>query len=375
MLLLLALACRPEPLPPGVLLVTIDTWRADHLDATLTPNAVELAGRGARFTNAWSPIGLTTAAHASLLTGLLPPSHGLRGNNHHGYSLPETRVTLAEIYARAGWDTAAFVSAWPAGPAGNMAQGFDRFDAPDNGERPGNIAVDAAMAWLSERKKPWFLWVHVYEPHGPYVPNEADLAAVGGGEGDAARYRGEVHAADRIIGPLLQRAWSGGAIVALAGDHGEVLGEESCGYQHDRSAAPEVLRVPLLLAGPGIKPAQIDAQVGLIDLAPTLVRLTGMPLQEGLDGQDLLTAPPRSAWIGESGLCDPRCAAGCAPSGFLGKDRAVYAEGSSLILRPGRGVIGDSRLLPLLDAYPMPTEEPVGERVLDAVRSLGYIAP
>lgn len=376
MLLLLALACKPALPTPGVLLVTIDTWRADHLDPTLTPAVNELAQRGARFTNAWSPIGLTTAAHASLLTGLLPPRTGLRGNNHHGYALPQSITTLAEVYAAAGWDTAAFVSAWPAGPVGNTNQGFASFDAPSDGERPGNVAVDKATLWLQERQQPWFLWVHVYEPHGPYVPSAEDLAAVGGGEGDAARYRGEVHAADRIVGPLLKLAYGAGATVVVAGDHGEVLGEESCGFQHDRSASPSVLHVPIVLAGPGVAPALIEQQVGLIDVAPTLLRLSGLNPPPDLDGHDLLTGPAREVWVGESGLCDPRCALGCSPAGFLGKDRVVYgAVSGSLIDRPGRGLIGDAALAHYLDAYPPPTDEPVGEKVLEAVRSLGYIAP
>ncbi len=375
-LLALLAGCSAPSLPRGVLLVTVDTWRADHFTEATAPAAWAVAAGGRRYTNAWSPIGLTTPAHASLMTGLRPPDHGLRGNNHHGYRLDERFTTAAERFAAAGWDTAAFVSAWPAGPAGGMDQGFDTFDGPASGERPTAAAVEGALAWLDARDGPWFLWVHAYDPHGPYWPPAADREALGirGEGGDAARYAAEVHAADRALAPLYERAIAGGAHLVITADHGEILGEERCGWQHERSSAPGVLRVPLAVAGPGIEPAVDDAMVGLMDIFPTLLALGGLPDPGGHRGR-ALPRPGRAAWVAESGLCDPQCAPGCAPAGFAGKDRAVYgAAGGRWLDRPGTAPRGEAPLATWLADWPRaaPPTEPSSP---EEARTLGYIDP
>lgn len=379
MLLLFLLACfdpRGGPQAPGVLLVTVDTWRADHLNATTSPNAWALAQRGRRFANAWSPIGLTTAAHATILTGLRPPDHGLRGNNHHGYRLGPEPPTLPERFAAAGWDTAAFVSSWPALGDSGLGRGFAVADGPPAGERPSADTLAAAQAWLAERPGPWMLWVHLNDPHGPYTPAPEDLAAVGGGQDDAARYAGEVHQADRLLGPLLAEAEARGAWVLLTADHGEVLTEERCGWQHERSSSPVVLRVPLVLAGPGLDPGvEQELQAGLTDVFPTLLALAGLPDPGGHAGLDLRTArvEDRAAWVAESGLCDPECAAGCAPTGFLGKDRVVFGrDGGVYRARPGAPPTGDPTLAEALSGYPAPAAEPAGGDG-ERVRGLGYV--
>ena len=151
-------------LAPSLLLVTIDTRRADHLDHQLTPNIQAVAEQGWRFTNAWSPMGLTSPAHATIFTARFPWQHDMRGNNHHGYELPWQANTLAEQARTSGWRTAAWVSAYPAGPAGGLDQGFQLFDAPEASERPGDVADQlrhlrgvlrvrhVASAWLSARR-------------------------------------------------------------------------------------------------------------------------------------------------------------------------------------------------------------------------------
>jgi arylsulfatase A-like enzyme len=360
-----------RPLPPGVLLVTVDTWRADHFTQVLAPNAWALAEEGQRYTNAWTPIGLTTAAHASLLTGLLPPDHGLRGNNHHGYRLDERFTTVAEVFSAAGFDTAAFVSAWPAGPEGGMDQGFDTFDGPDQGERPTQVAVEGALEWLDERQGPWFLWVHAYDPHGPYLPPEEFLEALGGGRADQTRYAAEVMAADAALAPLYKRARKGGAGIVITSDHGEVHQEETCGWQHERSSAEVVLRVPLAVIGEGFKPGTSDARVGLTDLFPTLLKLGGVVDRGGHTGQ-ALPRPGRLVWIAESGMCDPHCAPGCEPFGFEGKDRVVYGPDAVWLDRPGTRPHGDDPSLAMwLDNYAraaLPDQRPE----IEQGRALGY---
>ncbi|MCB9765548.1 MAG: sulfatase [Alphaproteobacteria bacterium] len=374
LLLALLLACTRPLASPGVLVVTIDTWRADHLTRSISPHAWRLAQRGTRFTDAWSPIGLTTAAHASLFTGLLPPRHGLRGNNHHGYTLEPQFTTLAERFQAAGWDTGAFVSAWPAGPAGGLDQGFETFSGPSAGERPTAETLAEATAWLEARRRPWFAWVHAYDPHGPYTPPDRDWREVGGGDDDKARYAGEVYAADRMLGPLIERAYESGATVLLTADHGEVHDEERCGWQHERSSSEVVLRVPMVLLGPDVPEQVIDARVGLIDAFPTLLRLAGVEDLGGHQGQDLLGPPQRAVWMGESGLCDPACAAGCAPPGFLGKDRVVFGPRSVLVDRPGVGHEGDPTLAPHLERYAPPRRDPEGGDA-ERTRALGYTDP
>ena len=369
--LLLACSSTPE-LPRGVLLITMDTWRADHLDARITPEAWRLAEKGTRFTRAYTPIGLTTAAHASLFTGLLPPRHGLRGNNHHGYTLEESFTTLAESFSGQGWETGAFVSGWPAGPSGGMGQGFDTFSGPPHGERPTPETLEEARAWLAEREGPWLMWVHANEPHGPYEPPELDARLLGA-EGEKAAYAAEVHAADRILGPLVQEVLAAGSHVVLTADHGEVLDEEACHWQHERSSSEHVLRVPMVLAGPAVAAETRDDIAGLHDLFPTLHHLAGLVDPGNHEGKNLLAgATGRSAWVGESGFCEADCSPGCSPPGFTGKDRVVLTATGHFIERPGTTPLGDASLSPHLAGYTA-AEEPAGSANPSAVQGLGYV--
>ena len=208
---------------PVVALITVDTWRADHVGPEHTPEIWRIAAEGERYTSAWSPMGLTTPSHATMLTGHAPWSHGVEANNHHGYTLGATPATLPEKYP--DWARGAFVSAYPAGPEGGMRRGWDVFDGPEAGERPGPETVRRAMEWLP-KDRPALLWVHVYEPHGPYI---------GTGATERERYGEEVLRADRAVAPLLRVLKARGATIVITSDHGEVLDEERCSYQHERS--------------------------------------------------------------------------------------------------------------------------------------------
>lgn len=359
MLLLAALGCTGGATPEHetVALITIDTWRHDHFSAAHTPNLWTLAAQGERFDNAWSPIGLTSPSHATMLTGLQPWEHGMEANNHHGYRLPDAALSWPER-AGEGIRTAAFVSAFPAGPDGGLGQGFDLFDAPESGERPGSVAVQRAMDWLPDDAPAW-LWVHVYEPHGPYVGEGAD---------DVTRYAQEVAEADTLLAPLLERLVDRGARIVVAADHGEVLLEETCGRQHERSTSDVVLRVPLFRWSPGGPPTTRGERVGL-DVVPAL-----------LEGAAWGTAPlvERDASVAESGLCEAGCAPGCAPAGVLGRDRVVIDDGGRWVARPGRGVFVQGRPSAahrvLLDALPA---VPAPGAVVDTpeLRALGYTGP
>lgn len=356
MLLTLLLACQPKPppAPPGVLLVTVDTWRSDSLHPDWSPNAWALADGGLSFRNAWSPIGLTSPAHASLFTGLLPPVHGVRGNNHHGYRLAPSFETVAETLQAQGIATGGFVSAYPVAGDAGLDQGFDVFSGPEQGERSGELAVSEALAWIAEQQGPWFAWVHVYEPHGPYTPPAADLAAASkqpAPDPEVLNYRGEVHAADRILGPLYTAAQQRGAHIVLTADHGEVLTEEPCSWRHAVSSSPMVLRVPMVVSGPSVQPGVRDDMVGLTDLRDTLLHLSGVQAPT----RGVLDPSTREVWLGESGLCEAQCAPGCSPEGVLGKDRVAFGEAGGMYRdRPGVGGYGDPMLARALEGYPRP---------------------
>ena len=181
--------CSRESAPrqPNLVLVTLDTVRADHLGCygdreAVTPWLDRLAGEGLRFANASSAVPLTLPSHTSLLTGLLPPHHGLR-NNGVGALRPDT-ATLATLLAGAGYRTAAFVGAFVLDHRFGLKAGFELYDDeierdPKAGvvleaERPGREVVDRALAWLAkDDTRPFFLWVHLYDAHSPYTPPPA----------------------------------------------------------------------------------------------------------------------------------------------------------------------------------------------------------
>jgi len=339
-----------ESYPPLVALITVDTWRLDHFTKEHTPNIWALAEQGERFSRAYSPMGLTTPAHATMLTGEPPWVHGMEANNHHGYQLREDLPVLPEMFE--GWSSAAFVSAYPAGPEGGMRRGWDVFDGPESGERPGSIAIERALNWLPV-DKPALLWVHVYEPHGPYE---------GEGSTESIRYAEEVLRIDKALGPLLDTLQQRKATIVVTSDHGEVLDEERCSYQHERSISDHVLRVPLVRWSPSSTSGVLDGWVGLSDV-PTLLK-----------GQMPDTRP---YWIAQSGMCESDCAPGCSPSGIAGRDTVATDPGGRWINRPGKGQFaqGSPRGDLKEQIARVPSVRPRVDETTEAARSLGYITP
>lgn len=298
--LLLLLACSSDP-RPDVVLLTIDTLRADHVgaygsDTARTPTLDRLAATGVAFTDCTTPVPITLPAHASLLTGQLPPRTGVR--NNLTYALPEEIPTLAEVFADHGYDTAAFVGAFPLDARFGLARGFDHYDdaLPDATsdlfqfrERRASTVVARALDWIRGRdaERPLFLWVHVFDPHAPYAPPP--------GYEDLAPYAGEIAAADAALGELLDTLdtlRSRPRVVAATSDHGEGLGEHG-ETTHSFFLYQSTLHVPLLLAGAGVPEGVTVADpVSLVDVAPTLLRLAGIDTALPTDGASLL--PPGS---------------------------------------------------------------------------------
>ena len=336
--------------PPVVALVTIDTWRADFLTEEFAPNVWSLAKQGERYENAFSPMGLTTPAHATMLTGLDPWSHGAQANNHHGYALKPDVAVLPDSFD--GWAKAAFVSAYPAGPEGGMRRGWDVFDGPESGERSGKVAVQRALDWLPE-DRPSLLWVHVYEPHGPYE---------GRGATERERYGEEVQRADAVLAPLLNKLRSRGARIVITADHGEVLDEERCSYQHERTISDHVLHVPLVRWAPDITPMVERGLVGLVDV-PALLR-----------GEAI---SPRQYLLAQSGMCESDCAPGCSPAGLSGRDAVVVTESGKWVRRPGKGelTVGQPNARHRAELGSVPALSPPTDEANDRAASLGYIDP
>ena len=283
----------------NVLLVTIDTLRADALGAYGQPGGVSpwidrLATSGARFTNAHAHNVVTLPSHANILSGRLPTAHGVRDNA--GFRFPPSLDTLATIFKAHGYRTGAFVSAFPLDSRFGLARGFDEYDdrfadaarpAFLVQERSGPETVASARRWIdSGTAAPWFCWVHLYEPHYPYAP-PATLASR-----FADPYHGDVSAADAalqpLLAPILAAGRDGRTLVVLTSDHGESLGEHG-EATHGVFAYEAALRVPLIVYQPRLAAqAVIDTPARHIDLLPTILDAVALESPSGLPGKSLL---------------------------------------------------------------------------------------
>jgi len=281
-------ACKTEPTAssqgspakPSIVLISIDTLRADHVGVRgLTPALDALAKRAVTYTSAWSHVPLTLPSHSSMLTGLLPTHHGVRDNI--GYEV-KAGETLAERFKRAGFATGGFVSATVLRKETGIARGFEVFDdempaaaGKTSLERPGPATIERALTFVdAHRSGGFFLFVHLYEPHTPYAAPERFSTR------GASAYDREVAAADEAVGVLLEGLAARGfdrPLVAVTSDHGEGLGDHG-EDEHGLLLYTEALRVPLLLARPDGTGAgtQVSTTVRHIDIAPTLLEMIGL---------------------------------------------------------------------------------------------------
>jgi len=317
----------------NILLITIDTLRADALGSyggpAATPALDRLATEGVRFTFAHAHAVTTLSSHASILTGLYPFQHGIRDNS--GYRLPPDTQTAATRLRQAGFRTAAFVGGFPLNSRFGLNVGFDVYDdhfgetvAPTDfvmPERPASEVVALARAWIvgssgpgrsggADRAggsggaaQPWFVWVHLFDPHAPYRPPPPFDAQYAG-----RPYYGEVAATDAALAPLLDAVRASPSLptlIIVTGDHGESLGEHG-EMSHGLFAYESTLRVPLIIAKVGAKVGQRPLQGGSpggrevspvparhIDILPTILDAIGQPTPGDLPGRTLLPSTER----------------------------------------------------------------------------------
>jgi len=286
---------------PNVLLITVDTLRADALGCSgnaraTAPVIARLAAAGVRFSHAWAHNVTTLASHTNILSGRLPCEHGIRDNL--GFRFPTTLPTLADLLRRRGYSTGAFVSAFTLDSRYGLDKGFDVYDdrltthssedAFEVAERNGAATVAAAQHWLGQQhKSPWLCWVHLFEPHFPYSP-PSQLAR----QYAASPYHGEVAAADAVLSPLLEplldEAGTHDTVVVFTSDHGESLGEHG-EATHGIFAYEATLRVPLILYyPPQLKPRVVTTPARHVDLLPTILEMLDLQAPDDLTGQSLL---------------------------------------------------------------------------------------
>ncbi len=292
------------PAVRNVVVVSLDTTRADRLGvyghpARATPRIDALARDGLVFERAYTTNPLTLPAHSTMLTGTIPPVHGVHRNNAR---LGEASVTLAERLRARGMATAGFVGAAVLVARFGIAQGFDTWgdELADKqrprdllySERPAEQVSDEAIAWLEAHgaERPFLLFAHYFDPHQPYVPPEPFASAHPGDP-----YTGEIAYADHHVGRLFDAlarlGLADSTLIVVTADHGQALGDRG-EETHGFFASESVMRVPLIVRGPGVSAGRRAEPVGLVDIVPTVLAALGLERPAELDGHDLRSPPP-----------------------------------------------------------------------------------
>jgi arylsulfatase A-like enzyme/Tfp pilus assembly protein PilF len=297
----------------NVILVTIDTLRADRVGVDgglrgLTPTLDDLGRNGAVFLDATAHAPLTLPSHASILTGRYPTAHGVHDNA--GFVLSDRVPTLATLLHAAGYQTAAFVSSFVLRGSTGFARGFDVYDDRFAGMGRAHLTVSSlerrapetareAARWVASAPRPFFLWVHFYDPHAPYDPPPAFAAKFSG-----RPYDGEVAAADfgvSLVLDALSPERRRDTVVVVTGDHGESLGEHG-ESEHGILLYDATLHVPLIMEGPGVPHGvTVREQVRHVDIVPTVLGLLNVSEPGSLDGVSLLgraSSPPTGRSVG-----------------------------------------------------------------------------
>ncbi len=341
---------------PNLVLITIDTVRADRMGFLgskrgLTPNLDDLAREGVVFQNAYAQAPLTPTSHATILTGTFPQFHGVAD---FGLPISSKATTIAEFLSARGYRTAAFVGSIVLDPISGLAPGFDRgFQHYDAGfrlrklpldnryetvERRAGEVVARAVAWLQKNSnRPFFLWVHLYDPHDPYDPPAPFSRRFA-----AAPYDGEIAYTDSAIGKLLQALklhnLYNNSLIAVMGDHGEALGDHG-ETSHGVFLYDETIRVPLLFMLPGQRSEgkTVAAPVELVDFAPTALAILGLGPAPSMQGASLVGLIEGKSWARQWAYSEtdyPKRAFGWSPL-------AALRSGKYLFIRAPRSELYD----------------------------------
>jgi arylsulfatase A-like enzyme/Flp pilus assembly protein TadD len=413
LLSLLLLVAAPAAAAPNVVLVTLDTVRADRMGflgskRALTPRLDALARESVVFERAYAQAPITTVSHATILSGTYPRFHGV---NDFGVPLPASVPYLPELLRARGYATAAFVGSLILDPRGALAPGFDRgFDTYDAGfrirrgredryqtmERRAEAVVGRARQWLEAQKAgPFLLWVHLYDAHDPY-----EAPAPFGRRHAAAPYDGEIAYVDAQVGRLVDvlraRSLYDDTVLAVLSDHGEALGEHG-ETTHGVFLYDATIQVPLLLKLPGGRLAGRRAKVraGLVDLAPTVLQAAGAPVPAAMQGESLLAwieapSPPERPAYAETDY--PRRAFGWSPLASWRAERLLFVQAprrelydlaadpaARRNLAEARGAVAD-RIAAQIEAFRGRTSggepaagRPVDPELAEKLAALGYV--
>lgn len=418
-ILLLLAACGPaqvKPTGPNIVLITVDTLRADALGSygnsrAHTPTMDSLAVEGVRFERVIAQVPLTVPSHAAILTGTYPMWNRVRDWSDGGLSA--SVPTLAEIFKRRGYTTAAFVSAFVLDSMWGLDRGFDLYE-DDFGsaaykvikhhslERPAEQTVQRTLAWLEGGvREPFFLWLHLYDPHAPYSPPEPFRARF-----RDHPYDGEIAYTDRQLGRLMDtlktRGLYDGALILLTSDHGEAFGEHQ-ERQHGFFIYNPTILVPLIAKFPKGFPTPyktVSPIVNSVDIAPTLVHFAGLPAGDlrSFQGKSLLTLVEKGSEsaprYGYSESLYPRNAFGWHALFGIHTDRFHYIlapkeelyaldqdSGETRNLSQKEAAATAELRLALRDIHSrfsahtgQAAAEPVGPEVAERLRSLGYVS-
>ena len=392
----------PLPTTPDVLLVTIDTLRADALgfagnSRVETPVLDRLAREGRVFTHAHAHNVVTLPSHVNILTGLLPYQHGVRDNS--GFRLAPDVATLAAMLQGKGYATAAFVGAFPLDRRFGLSRGFDVYDDRyprgrgsldfEMPERPASEVVEGARKWwLTTAGKPRFLWVHLYDCHAPYRPPSPYREKYA-----AEPYLGEVAAVDAALAPLFEPVREAGArpaLVIVTADHGEALGDHG-EETHGLFAYEATLHVPLIVWMPGaVAPGAVEAAARHVDIAPTILQAAGIQKPAAWTGSSLLlprdpASPPGSYFEAYSAAYNRGWAPlrGVVAGGWkyvdlpipeLYDETADPGEASNVAPAQEEHLRALARMLPAESAFGVTPRGELAPEEARKLRSLGYLS-
>jgi tetratricopeptide (TPR) repeat protein len=367
------------PARPSILLVTLDTTRADAIGPEAhgveTPAFDALAARGSSFRRACATAPETLPSHASMMTGLYSAGHGIHEN---GRVLAPAHPVLAERLRGAGYRTAAFVSSFVLARRFGLARGFDLYDDATEAGRPERSAretTDRAIAHIaSSARRPAFVWVHYFDPHAPYEPPDPHRSRYA-----AKPYLGEVAAMDEQLGRLVEAFEKGGPVaIVAAADHGEGLGDHG-EPQHGNLLYQSTIHVPLVVVGPGVAPGVVDTPVSTRHVFHTVLDLAGLGADQSL------RAPRQGIVLAEA--MKPFLSYGWRPQvmALEGSTKTILAgrmESYDLAADPGEtrelGDVASRAVRDALRAYPIPSlaakAAPLGAEEQRQLASLGYVS-